>query len=64
MQISKIEKILLIIAILLACSLVIIGSLIDFENMSEFTAKILLSIGYGIMVLVLVWTSLKTSKQK
>ncbi|QIA07204.1 hypothetical protein [Draconibacterium halophilum] len=64
MEITKTGKILFITAIILACTLVIFGSLIDIEKMSDQTAKILSSAGYGIIVLVLVWASFKTSKQK
>ncbi len=64
MKITKTGKILLITALLLALILVISGTLIDFENMSERTAKIEATAGYGIMTLVLLRIFLLTRKQK
>ena len=64
MKITKTERILLIISALLALVLVICGSLIDFENMSVRTAKIIATAGYGIMTMVLLRITFKTGKQK
>lgn len=64
MKITKTGKILLITASLLALILVISGTLIDFENMSESAAKIVATAGYGIMTLVLLRIFLLTRKQK
>ncbi|WP_297098805.1 hypothetical protein [uncultured Draconibacterium sp.] len=64
MKITKTGKILLITAALLALILVISGTLIDFENLSERTAKIVATAGYGIMTLVLLRIFLLTRKQK